>query len=206
MALTIEARESRIFETRETFQESHSYSLGECASFMLVTFSHWGRRCKLPSPKTTPIKNCSSLENMTKVVVAPSQDFAWAWLRIAQTAYHTRCTVGGIPWIHAVFTGSSHFQGAHVYAGCGRYSSAPSSLGKSFSWSSISWRGGLSLHPIRVPGANGVLQVKRHPPPSLCTFQPRLVGFAQDYPRLYVRASLNSPSFHPPVTWWGDND
>jgi len=32
-----------------------------------------------------------------------------------------------------------------------------------------------------------------------------LIGLAQDYPRLYVRASLNSSGLHPSIARWGDN-
>lgn len=64
---------------------------------------------------------------------------------------------------------------------------------------------GPSLHPRGVPGADGVLRKERFPPPGLCTFQPRLAGFAQDCPRLDVRGSLNSPGFHRTVARSGDN-
>ena len=48
---------------------------------------------------------------------------------------------------------------------------------------------GLYHHPrlyVRVPGANEVLRTKRCTPSSLCTFQPRLAGLAQDYRQLYL--------------------
>jgi hypothetical protein len=43
----------------------------------------------------------------------------------------------------------------------------------------------------------GFTRQGRVAPSGLCTFRSRLIGFAQDYPRLYVWASLNSPSYSP---------